>query len=154
MTDLISLEMRIKNSKKNPLGYISGFGIKVRLRSRTFTGRAEEPDGDREQFTEYEESNPVYVFPRRGEKYHNSSCPFLNPMCEMVYLTVGVKNRFNSCSNCHSEKAQVGTPVFCFFNDGKVYHFGSCSAVTKYYVEIDKRDAENQGYHPCGSCGG
>ena len=153
-SDLISLTLELDQDRLNPLSRISRLRTEVRLRSRTFTGETRALDGDADQFTRQEEACRVYVFPRRGERYHNAGCAFLHPACQMVYLTPALKERFSPCPQCHSSGAPPGTPVFCFFHEGKVYHYGSCSQVTKYYVEMDRETAREQGYLPCASCGG
>ena len=154
MEDLISIGMRLDYSGLNPLGKYSLLRIDQRVRSRAFTGLNRSGDSGEHALIGYERSEIVYVFPNRGERYHNKSCPFLNPACEKVFLTGDIKSKFKPCSNCHSGGAALGEVVFCFFTDGKVYHLGKCSAVDKYYVEMEKKDAESRGYTACASCGG
>ena len=154
MDDLISIDLVLTSGGINPLRRTSGFGIEVRLRSRALTGTCREKDGNEEQFTEADSYRQVYVFPRSGEKYHSRGCPFLNPDCRLVYLTEGVRSSYSSCSNCHSERAAIGTPVFCFSGSNTNYHFGSCNAVTKYFIEMDEREAREKGFGPCMTCGG
>lgn len=152
--DLISLGISLKHSGLNPLGKMSLLKIEQRVIARAFTGLNREGDHGENALTGHETSEIVYIFPKRGEKYHKRNCPFLNPACQKVFLTADVKRRFKACTNCKSGSAKVGDVVFCFFTDGKVYHLGSCSQVDKYYVEIEKKDAESRGYSPCGTCGG
>ena len=152
--DLISVGVSMDYSGANPLGRLSFISIEQRVMSRAFTGLYRTGDHGENALTGQESSDIVYVFPKRGEKYHKRTCPFLNPACEKVFLTADVKGKFKQCSNCKSGNASIGDVVFCFFNDGKVYHLGTCSAVDKYYVEMERKDAENRGYGPCGKCGG
>ena len=154
MEDLISIGVRLDYSGLNPLGKYSVLKIEQRVRSRAFTGLNRSGDSGEHALSGYERSEIVYVFPNRGEKYHNRSCSFLNPACEKVFLTSAVRSRFKPCSNCRSGGASIGDVVFCFFTDGKVYHLGNCSAVDKYFVEMEKKDAEARGYTPCLTCGG
>ena len=151
--DLMSIGVSVDYSGINPIGSWSVFRINQRVMSRAFTGLDRANDGGAD-LESYEDSQVVYVFPRAGEKYHNRNCPFLNPACEKVFLTSSIKSRFNGCSHCKSSNASLGDQVFCFFNDGKVYHYGSCSAVDKYYVAMEKKEAEGKGYGPCMTCGG
>ena len=151
--DLLSIGVSVKYSGINPMGSWSVFKINQKVISRAFTGLDRSNDSGTD-LGEYEESEVVYVFPRAGEKYHNRNCPFLNPACEKVFLTSGVKSKFNPCSNCQSKNASLGDQVFCFFNEGKVYHLGNCPAVEKYYVAMEKKEAEGKGYGPCMTCGG
>ncbi len=154
MNDLISLNLLLSAGGMNPLGRISSMHFEIGIRSRAITGRRRPNTGDESQFNRGEIYKRVYVFPRSGEKYHNGGCPFINPDCYMVYLTEGVKGNHTPCPNCHSERAALGTPVFCFWGEGTDYHFGSCNAVTKFYIEMDEMDAIDKGYGPCMSCGG
>ena len=149
MDNLISMEL---TGKYNLAGF-GGVDISERVRSRAFTGVYKPtPEGD--DMAEDDEAEIVYIFPMHGEKYHNRECPFLNPACQRVFLTKDLQGKFNPCSICKSHEAKIGESVYCFFNDGKVYHYGKCSMVDKYYVEIEKKDALAQGYMPCISCGG
>ncbi len=154
LEDLISIGVTLHYSGMNPLGGNSFLNIEQRVCSRAFTGLDRSGDYGEHALTGYERSQIVYVFPNRGERYHNKSCPFLNPACEKVFLTNEIRSKFKSCSNCHSGGAKTGDIVFCFFTDGKVYHLGKCNAVDKYYVEMEKKDAEAHGYTACASCGG
>ena len=151
--DLLSIGVSVNYSGINPMGSWSVFRINQRVMSRAFTGLDRSNDGGSD-LESYEDSHVVYVFPRAGEKYHNRSCPFLNPACEKVFLTSSIKSKFNSCRHCKSSSASLGDQVFCFFNEGKVYHLGTCSSVDKYYVAMEKKEAEGKGYGPCMSCGG
>ena len=152
MDDLISIGVSLNYSKRNPLGLFSFLRVEQRVRGRAFTGkyRSDEDGGGIGE----ENSHIVYVFPNRGEKYHNRACPFLNPACQKVFLTKSIRNRFRPCTTCNSSSASLGSQVFCFFTDGEVYHLGNCSAVDKYYIEMEQKDAEARGYSCCLSCGG
>ena len=154
MEDLISVDMLLRTGGLNPLGRISKVDIEIKIRSRALTGTRREEDGNQEQFTLDENYIRVYVFPRSGEKYHNRNCYFLNPDCHMTYLTEGVRSSYSPCPNCKSERASIGTPVFCFSGSRTDYHLGSCPAVTKYYIEMERGEALEKGYSPCNSCGG
>lgn len=154
MDDLLSVGVTMTYSGLNPLGRFSLLTVEQRVRSRAFTGLDRSGNSGEHALSGYERSEIVYVFPNRGEKYHNRSCAFLNPACEKVFLTGRIKSRFRACTTCHSGSASLGDVVFCFFTDGRVYHLGNCSAVDKYYIEIEKKDAEAKGYSACLSCGG
>lgn len=147
MDDLISLS--VYAAYKVPL-----FSPKIieGVRSRAFTGSYKSGVGA--SLDEDDESDIVYVFPMYGERYHNRECGFLNPACQQVFLTDKVKNKFAPCEICGSEKAEIGTSVYCFNASGRVYHMGSCHMVDRYFVEIERKDAEGKGYLPCASCGG
>lgn len=152
--DLISVHFKGTRGRGNPLGGISRIVFDGKIRSRAFTGDVLEKDPDPDAFSRAEESDPVYVFPARGERYHNRSCPFLNPACERTYLTAALRGRFRACTICHSGDCAIGDMVYCFYTDGEVYHTGSCPQVDKYYIVMEKEDARRKGYTPCGTCGG
>ena len=52
------------------------------------------------------------------------------------------------------KRQRLGSPVFCFQESGMAYHTADCRIVERYYVEIEKGKAEEQGYTPCSKCGG
>ena len=152
MKDLISIEISGGIKIPGPFSWFGSTLFSEAIRGRAFTGLYKPtPTGDNMEEGELE---LVYVFPMRGEKYHNRECAFLNPACQRVFLTKDIQNRFKACSICKSGETRIGENVFCFFNTGNVYHTGKCSQVDKYFVEIDKRDALSQGYMPCAACGG
>lgn len=152
--DLISMEVESGFSGINPMGGVSVFKSNQRAVGRAFTGKDGSGDHGMDALNDDEASHIVYVFPSRGTRYHNRSCSFLNPACQKVFLTKETRRKFKSCPNCKSESANIGTQVFCFFNEGRAYHLGSCSSVDKYFVEMEKKDAERKGYAPCMTCGG
>jgi len=100
------------------------------------------------------EDRIVYVFPEWGMRYHQKSCTYVTGSCQMVYLTVSIQNRFDSCKLCNAKSAQIGSPVFCFTKYGKAYHVAECGTVKRYYVTMEQHQAEAQGYTPCSKCGG
>ena len=153
MDDVISLDFRLFFSETDPLGGISRLRYDGSIRCRAFTGK-DNGDGTSCDPADTEESDPVCVFPERGERYHRRECPFLNPACQQMFLDKTVKKRFGPCSICHSESAVYGSVVYCFFNEGEVYHIGGCPMVDKYFVEMERADAIGKGYTPCGTCGG
>ena len=152
MSDLISIEVSGKHKSPASMFFIDNL-ISERIMGRAFTGLYKPtPQGD--SMLDGEDADIVYVFPMRGEKYHNRECAFLNPACQRVFLTQDIKNKYSPCSICKSGNSKIGESVYCFFNTGEVYHTGKCSQVDKYYVEMDKKDALQQGYMPCVACGG
>ncbi len=151
--DLIYIKAGLSSFAKNPAGGLSFLSGEFAVRGRAFTG-ADGGDADKEAFTRNENGRRVFIFPKRGEKYHNRGCPFLNPACEMNYLNGALRRRFKACPNCRSGDMSDGEAVFCFYREGRSYHRSSCSTVEKYYVSIDEQDAIAKGYTACGTCGG
>ena len=153
MEDLLTLDMRLVFSDTDPLGSLSRLTYDIDIRCRAFTGK-DNGDGSSCDPGEEEDSDPVYVFPERGSRYHRRDCPFLNPACQQVFLTASIKRRFRPCEICGSGNVGIGSVVYCFFNDGEAYHIGGCSMVDKYFVEMERADAIGKGYDPCQTCGG
>ncbi|MGI6177070.1 MAG: hypothetical protein ACOYJO_01250 [Eubacterium sp.] len=154
MDDLIKIGLTAGSGKMQMMPSTARLVFSADIRSRAFTGtvRDDEPRGD--DFNDDEDSETVYIFPQRGTHYHKKECRFLNPACEMTYLTAGTRLRFAPCGICDSESMKDGDIVFCFYGSGKAYHRGTCSVVDKYYVKTEKKDAEEKGYMPCSSCFG
>lgn len=150
--DLIRIGLTAGSGSLRLMPYTTRLVFKADIRSRAFTGavRDDAPRGD--DFNGDEDSETVYIFPRRGTHYHKRDCKFLNPACEMTFLTAGIRLRFEPCRLCGSKSMKDGDTVFCFYGSGKVYHRGTCSAVDKYFVKTEKKDAENKGYEPCSEC--
>lgn len=152
--DLISLSIRSDFRKNSPIGIASGLTVESRIAARAYTGSIRKIEAGKEDFFKEQAENPVYIFPRYGEKYHSKDCPFLNPACEKTYLTAYIPNRFKACPECKAGKLKIGDSVYCFFKAGRAFHRKSCSKVDKFYLEIEKEDAEKKGFTPCLTCGG
>lgn len=103
---------------------------------------------------EKEESEKVWVFPRAGEKYHKKNCRYIANHATKMGLTTGVTRAFKPCKLCKAKEIQKGESVYCFMRAGDVYHKGSCNAVDKYVVEMEKKEAMKKGYGACAVCGG
>ena len=153
--DLITVSFTAGFSEKNPLGLFSRVRFSGRLTGRAFTGtRYKDVPQTREDLEAPVESEPVYIFPDRGVCYHGKNCSYVRSNCQMIFLSQDSRKKYHSCPNCNSDRAAIGTPVFCFPDDGEAYHYGSCSSVSKYYLEIEKSQAIKKGYVPCSKCGG
>ncbi len=154
ISDLISLKVTASLEKINPIGSLSGLKLETDIMLRAFSGKKRSINPGRDDFDDEEDYEEVYVFPDRGERYHNATCSFLSPACQQTIFTDEIKNQFRPCEKCDSHYAKKGETVFCFFNTGKAFHYGFCDAVDKYYVEMEKEEAEDLGYSPCLICGG
>lgn len=152
--DLIQVELEVSMGQENPLGQISRLSFRGMVCARAFTGEQVEGEPAGEDLERPGETKTVYVFPRRGEKYHNRGCSHLSPAYEERILSPEVKHRFSPCQLCHSQQAKTGTMVFCFERAGEAYHLGTCSTVKKSFVAMEQKEAEQKGYTPCGTCGG
>ena len=101
-----------------------------------------------------DDSEPVYIFPKRGEKYHSKGCGFLTAASVSSSLTPAVRRRYSACPLCGSRKAGIGSHVYYFPAAGEDYHLPGCASLQRNYVEVDKKDAVRRGYTPCAKCGG
>lgn len=150
--DLLHLDMEIIFREKNPMGLFSSVNFQCKATARAFTGKyhsippcsSEDSDDDK----------IVYIFPEWGKRYHGKNCTYIKSNCRMVYLSQDTKKDFRPCQLCHAGSALIGSPVFCFMQNGRVYHIAGCRTIDKYYVETTKKECESRGYTPCSKCGG
>lgn len=153
--DVITADFTAAMTYADPLSMGNDIEFTGKLKCRPYTGteQKEEPMS-REEMERSEDSDPVYIFPSWGERYHKKSCSVLNPACEMAVLSQEIKRKYGACSLCNSGEKKIGTTVFLFRQAGEVYHTGDCSTVDKYYIEMERSEAEDKGYTPCLKCGG
>ncbi len=124
---------------------------------RAFAGagdRRETPPASREDMEEDKESCPVYVFPRAGEKYHRASCPIVTPSPVRRIVTDRLRKQYGPCGMCRASDLKSGGSAYCFSETGRVYHRRTCRAVDRYFVIMERDEAEDRGYLPCARCGG
>jgi len=96
----------------------------------------------------------VYVFPKRGERYHIAACSVLKNGGVQTVLNASLRKRLKACSLCHPEGLPDGAPVYMYSSASGAFHRKSCSIVTKTYISIPRSEAIEQGYTPCMICGG
>ena len=153
--DLVSLDFHVNFKEKNPLGLFSSVNYKGKITARAFTGTLQkQAPAERQEFEEEKESHIVYIFPEWGKRYHNQSCTYVRSNCQMVYLSQDTKKKYSACKLCQAKTAQAGSPVFCFRASGEVYHLAGCRMIDKYYIEIEREEAESKWYTPCSKCVG
>jgi hypothetical protein len=133
---------------------LSAFGRQLRFRevllARPFIG--EEPiDGPLGGEALEEDGTAVWVFPRRGERYHKKECRIVTVYPFERILTASLKRIYEPCSNCRPGGLTIGTPVYVFAT-GDVYHRQSCASVTRYVVPMAEEQAYGKGYTPCSYC--
>ncbi len=109
--------------------------------------------GESSQSGSYDEVH-VYVFPRRGERYHIRSCPVLQNGEVQTVLTESIRRSCAPCSLCHPDALPDGAPVALFSAGSKVYHRQNCPAVTKSFICMPRSEAVAGGYTPCQICKG
>lgn len=76
--DLIGIRSKSIFTVENPVGIYGKIEFTQGLLLRGFTGtlRKEKPL-DESQFTEYDKSRPVVIFPRYGIRYHTGTCRYV-----------------------------------------------------------------------------
>jgi hypothetical protein len=152
--ELIALTMNIRMRTRNPAGIKASASFDLALVTRAYVGKIR----DAERMTDGEmagdDAEPVFIFPKRGEKYHSKGCGFLTAASRSGALTSSLRRKYKPCPLCGSRKAGQGTLVYYFPAAGESYHLKGCSALQRNYIEIDKKDAVARGYTPCSKCGG
>lgn len=155
MGNMISVDLDYDVNLQLPMGFDHRFRLTSRVKCRGFTGS--KTTGDPMSFDEMESEGiwePVWIFPMSGEKYHSSSCTYVKANAREMVLTAALKRRYGPCSLCGAAEAATGSYVYCFAENGTVYHRDSCRQVQRYALEINKKDAIDKGYTPCSKCGG
>ena len=113
---------------------------------RPFAGESSEaPDQD---------SVRVFVFPKRGERYHIAGCPVLKNGAVQTVLSKALRKRLKGCTLCHAADLPDGAPVYMYSDASGTYHRKSCSIVTKCFISMPRSEAVERGYTPCMICGG
>lgn len=138
-----------------PLGMDHSIEMTSRVKCRGFTGLKK--TGNPMSFEEMESVGtwePVWIFPMSGEKYHEENCTYVKSNAREMVLTRDLKKRYSPCSLCDGESISIGAFVYCFIENGTVYHRASCRQINRYTVEVNKSEAINKGYVPCSKCGG
>ena len=152
--ELLTIDYTLRLRTNNPLGIKAAADYDLSLVTRAYVGK-ERNVGNMsvEEFAE-EDSVPVYIFPKRGEKYHSEGCGFLKAASRSGTLTASMKKQYKSCSTCHSGRAEIGSLVYYFPASGESYHLPGCASLQRNYIEIDKSIAIERGYTACSKCGG
>lgn len=152
---LISFDIDYKLDCNFPISFYGPIWGKETITTRAFLGsdKYSRINGF-SAMEEIEESEPVWIFPIAGEKYHKKDCPYIKVAATQTVLTKNIKKKYKPCSICNSKNLRKGSVVYCFFNNGKSYHSPNCSTVDRYVIEIEKSEAIKRGYMPCLKCGG
>jgi len=96
----------------------------------------------------------VYVFPKRGTRYHIRSCSTLREGEISAILNARIRRTYAPCKLCHPETLPDGAAVSLYAQASHVYHRQNCATVKKSYIYIPKSEAISAGYTPCILCGG
>lgn len=152
--ELIAFDYRLTLNSPNPLGINARANYDLSLVTRAYTGRErDEGNMGADEFMD-EDSEPVFIFPKRGERYHSEGCGFLKAASRSAALTGAIKKNYRSCPLCKSGKAKAGALIYYFPSAGEDYHLPGCPSLQRNYIELDKSTAIERGYTPCSKCGG
>ena len=121
-----------------------GNGVLLRLVYRPFCG---ESKGIAD-----EDDELVYVFPKRGIRYHRAGCGTMIDGDREVILTNAVRREYSACRICKPSSLPNGAYVCLYSENSTVYHRRSCASITKSFETMTRSEAEKQGYTPCLLC--
>ena len=152
--DLIALTIDMRLRSPNPLGIRASADYDLALVTRAYVGKVRNYPAMSADELSGTDSEPVFIFPKRGEKYHSKGCGFLTAASTSGVLTGSIRAKYRPCPLCGSGRASSGARIYYFPSAGEAYHLSGCSALQRNYVEIDKKDAIERGYTPCSKCGG
>ena len=152
--ELLLVDFRLTLKTNNPLGIRAEADYDLALVTRAYVGRErDETNMTAEEFAD-EDAEAVFIFPKRGEKYHSKGCTFLRAASTSAALSGSIKRRYKACPLCHSGRAADGALVYYFPSDGEDYHLPGCPSLQRNYIEIDRGTALKRGYTSCSKCGG
>ena len=152
--ELLLADFGLRLKTDNPLGIKAEADYDLALATRAYVGRErDESNMSAEEFAD-EDAEPVYVFPKRGEKYHSGGCTFLRAASTSASLTTSIKRKYKGCPLCHSSRAENGALIYYFPSDGEDYHLPGCPSLQRNYIEINRDTALKRGYTACSKCGG
>lgn len=152
--ELIAVTMRLDLGSGNHIGIMPHADYDLSLITRAYVGKTRNTSPMSEAEMEGDESDPVYIFPKRGERYHAKGCGFLKAASTSGTLTPALRRKYSACPLCGSRSAGTGAKVYYFPAAGEDYHLPGCPSLQRNYIEIDKKDAAARGYTPCSKCGG
>ena len=152
--ELLIAGFRLRLKTGNPLGIKAAADYDLSFVTRAYVGRIRDDNAmSAEEFAD-DDSEAVYIFPSRGERYHSKGCTFLRAAYTSGVLTSSLKRKYRSCPLCRSSRADTGSLVCYFPSDGESYHLPGCSSLQRHYIETEKSTAIERGYTPCSKCGG
>ncbi len=96
----------------------------------------------------------VYVFPKRGQRYHTRECFILQEGAVEVILSKDLRKKYKACTICHPEELKNGSHVFMFGSNSSMFHRKSCASISKAFISMTLSQAESDGYTPCMHCFG
>lgn len=152
--ELLAVNIRLRLKTVNPLGIKAAADYDLALATRAYVGRERDEDSmTADEFADYD-AEAVFIFPKRGEKYHSKGCAFLKAASTSAVLSESLRRKYRSCPLCHSSRAGAGSLVYYFPADGEDYHLPGCPSLQRNYIEIERAAAIKRGYTACSKCGG
>ena len=121
-----------------------GNGVLLRLIYRPFIGESDKIASSDDEL--------VYVFPKRGIRYHREGCMTMKAGDIEVILTSAVRRSYKACQLCKPGVLPDGALVCIYAESSRVFHRRSCASVVKTYETMTKSEAKEQGYTPCMLC--
>jgi hypothetical protein len=154
-TEQIRAKVSYDIGVKLPAALIGTIPVSDSILCRAFTGKdnADTPMPASE-LEEEAESVIVWIFPRSGTRYHGAACSYIVVYPKEATLNASLRRAYSPCKLCKPGSLFNGSLVYCFEKTGEVFHRGSCTAVDRYVISIEKAEAEARGYTPCLKCGG
>ena len=152
--ELIAITVNTALESPNPIGIGARANYDISLVTRAYVGKIRNIAPMSEGEMSGGDSVPVFIFPKRGERYHNRGCGVLRAAKTSGTLTRSLKSKYKPCPICGSRKAKYGSLVYYFPAAGESYHLPGCASLQRNYIEVDKKDAVSRGYTPCSKCGG
>lgn len=152
--ELIGISFRMQMKAPNPMGLASEAEYNGSCITRAYVGKTRQLCPMTDAAMSGEDSEPVFIFPNRGERYHNKGCNTLTAHSTAAILGSAVRSSYRACPKCGSRKLPDGALVYVFPDEGEAFHAGECETLERNYIEVEKRTAVDRGYTPCLKCGG
>lgn len=154
MTGMISMDLNYEVNIKLPIPFRKSLPVSESLMFRGFIGREETADPiPFEEMEREKPSDPVWIFPRSGERYHGENCTYIISKPKQLVMSAQIRRDYGPCGICDSRGLPDGRLVYCF-RTGQSYHTGNCPTVDKYVIRTEKEEAVRKGYTVCLKCGG
>ena len=121
-----------------------GNGVMTKLLYRPFVGESEDISSEDDEL--------VYIFTKRGIRYHKYGCSTMIDGDRELILTNTVRYSYKACELCKPGSLPNGALVYMYSESSTVYHRKSCASVTKSFETMSRSEAEGKGYSPCMLC--
>lgn len=121
-----------------------GNGVLLKVVYRPFVGESKSIAS--------EDDEPVYIFPKRGIRYHRDGCSTMKSGESEVILTKTVRRKYKACRLCKPGSLPDGAYVCLYSQSSDTFHRRTCASVTKSYETMTKYEAKEKGYTPCKIC--